>query len=233
MNQTSLQTLFEGLADPRLAEIGPVAIGLLLAVSGLASYYLAFLYARFSRGYRSGGAIHHAFPLLGIAVTAIFVTVQFSLPLSLGLLGALSIVRFRTPVKEPEDIGFVLLVIANGLACATFSLGFLAVLLTVATAAQLFARPALIALRLRGNAGILLLDLPTSAFDEHGDEIDDLLHRTARRAQLDSLRREDTMTSITYRISGLQPALVPELERGIRALSPAARTDFVYHDAGA
>ena len=36
--------------------------------------------------------------------------------MSLGLLGALSIVRFRTPIKEPEEIGFLMVVIATSLA---------------------------------------------------------------------------------------------------------------------
>ncbi len=41
---------------------------------------------------------------MGLSITAIFICIQFSLPLSLGLLGALSIVRFRTPVKELRAI---------------------------------------------------------------------------------------------------------------------------------
>ena len=63
----------------------------------------------------TGSEIHRAFPLIAIAVTAIFICIQFSLPLSLGLLGALSIVRFRTPIKEPEEIGFLMVVIATSL----------------------------------------------------------------------------------------------------------------------
>lgn len=227
----SLRTLFEGLADPRLAEIGPLAIGALLAISALASFYLSFLYARFSRGYRRGGEIHHSFPLLGIAVTAIFITVQFSLPLSLGLLGALSIVRFRTPVKEPEDIGFVLLVIANGLACATFSLGFLVVLLGVSTLALLASTPIRSILRLTGNSGILLLDLSTADFDRQGDAIDSFLQGIARKAELDSLRRLENETSLTYRLAGMPRTTVPAMERGLRDLVPAIRADFVYSDS--
>lgn len=58
---------------------------------------------------------------------------QFSLPLSLGLLGALSIVRFRTPIKEPEEVGFIMLTIATAISCATFNLLFLLILLAVST----------------------------------------------------------------------------------------------------
>ena len=53
--------------------------------------------------------------LIAPSVTAIFWAIQYSLPLSLGLLGALSFVRFRTPVKSGEDIAFILMVIALSL----------------------------------------------------------------------------------------------------------------------
>ena len=45
----------------------------------------------------------HLTLLIGPSVTLLFICVQLSLPLSLGLLGALSIVRFRVPIKEPEE----------------------------------------------------------------------------------------------------------------------------------
>ncbi len=222
--------LLADLGDPRLAEVGLMPLALILGVSALASYYLAFLYVRFSRGRGSGSEIHHAFPLLGIAVTAIFVTVQFSLPLSLGLLGALSIVRFRTPVKEPEDIGFVLLVIATGLACATFSLGFLAIELAVATLALVVARPLRRGLRLRQDSGILLLDLPTADLDEHGDAIAALLGQAAGRAEIESIRRLGDEASLTYGLSRIDRGAAADLERRLRELSPSLNTDLVFHD---
>ena len=44
--------------------------------------------------------------------------VKSSLALSLGLVGALSIVRFRTPIKEPEELVYLFLAIALGLGYA-------------------------------------------------------------------------------------------------------------------
>ena len=49
-------------------------------------------------------------------ITALVITViKFSLALSLGLVGALSIVRFRTPIKEPEELAYLFICIAAGL----------------------------------------------------------------------------------------------------------------------
>ena len=41
--------------------------------------------------------------------------VKNSIALSLGLVGALSIVRFRAAIKEPEELTYLFLVIATGL----------------------------------------------------------------------------------------------------------------------
>jgi uncharacterized membrane protein YhiD involved in acid resistance len=45
----------------------------------------------------------------------IITIIKSSIALSLGLVGALSIVRFRTPVKEPEELAYIFIAIAIGL----------------------------------------------------------------------------------------------------------------------
>ena len=90
----------------------------IIVISLLTSLFISALYLYFYENRSTGSRIHRSFPLLGVSVTTLFVCIQFSLPLSLGLLGALSIVRFRTPIKEPEEIGFIMLVIAASIACA-------------------------------------------------------------------------------------------------------------------
>lgn len=108
----------------KMENIGLTTFFILLLVSFFASLYISRLYVRFYRPRGTGSLAYRSFPLLGISVTAIFLCVQFSLPLSLGLLGALSIVRFRTPIKEPEEVGFIMLTIAASISCATFNLFF-------------------------------------------------------------------------------------------------------------
>ena len=47
----------------------------------------------------------------------IITVVKSSLALSLGLVGALSIIRFRAAIKEPEELGYLFLTISIGLGC--------------------------------------------------------------------------------------------------------------------
>ena len=61
-------------------------------------------------------SVARIFPLLTIVMIAVIATVKSSLALSLGLVGALSIVRFRAAIKEPEELVYLFLCIGVGLA---------------------------------------------------------------------------------------------------------------------
>ena len=55
------------------------------------------------------------FPFVLLTTVLIITVIKSSLVLSLGMVGALSIVRFRTPIKEPEELVYIFLSIAAGL----------------------------------------------------------------------------------------------------------------------
>ena len=63
------------------------------------------------------------FVILGLTTAIIITIVKSSLALSLGLVGALSIVRFRAAIKEPEELVFLFLIISVGLGCGAGQLG--------------------------------------------------------------------------------------------------------------
>ena len=60
--------------------------------------------------------------VLSFVSTILMDLIQTNLALSLGMLGSLSIVRFRTNIKDPRDIGFIIWSMAIGIAAATESL---------------------------------------------------------------------------------------------------------------
>ena len=92
-----------------------VAIGFSL----IASIAVYFIYRIFYSSRNIGAGVDRSFIIAGPAITALFLGIQSSIPLSLGLLGALSFVRFRTPVKDPAEIGYLLLLIATSIGAAT------------------------------------------------------------------------------------------------------------------
>lgn len=84
--------------------------------------FMSFLLRRFylARSYSLTGKNHigSIIPILSTIVFLVILIVKSSLALSLGLVGALSIVRFRTPVKEPEELVYLFFAIAIGLGYA-------------------------------------------------------------------------------------------------------------------
>jgi len=90
-----------------------------LGFSIVASVVTYLLYQMFYGSRHIGAGVHRTFIIGGPAITALFLGIQVSIPLSLGLLGALSFIRFRTPVKDPAEIGFLLLLVASSIGAAT------------------------------------------------------------------------------------------------------------------
>lgn len=80
---------------------------------------LSFIVRAFymNRSFTLVGKTHIAsiIPILSGVVFLVIMVVKSSLALSLGLVGALSIVRFRTPIKEPEELVYLFLAIGIGL----------------------------------------------------------------------------------------------------------------------
>lgn len=86
----------------------------------LVSAFLAFLvkiaYIRISRTLNDRVYFSDTFIPLAVITTLVITVVKFSLALSLGLVGALSIVRFRAAIKEPEELVYLFFIIGIGLA---------------------------------------------------------------------------------------------------------------------
>jgi len=80
-----------------------------------ASILIQFHYRKFASVLTNRDDFSNLFPFLTLIVVLIIYVVKSSLALSLGLVGALSIVRFRTPIKEPEELAYIFICIAAGL----------------------------------------------------------------------------------------------------------------------
>lgn len=84
---------------------------ILLAISTL----LAFVYTKCAQTLSNRKQLAALFPLLALTTMMIIAIIKSSIALSLGLVGALSIVRFRSAIKEPEELAYIFLTISLGL----------------------------------------------------------------------------------------------------------------------
>ena len=94
----------------------PTLFSFLMCV--LMSFIVRDFYVRRSFSLTGNMHIGSIIPVLSAVVFLVIIVVKSSLALSLGLVGALSIVRFRTPIKEPEELVYLFLAIAIGLGYA-------------------------------------------------------------------------------------------------------------------
>ncbi|CAA6820061.1 MAG: Unknown protein [uncultured Sulfurovum sp.] len=103
------------LTSSGFAQLSIIEIMFNFAMCMIMAFIIKIFYVRYS--YSLTGKIHIAsiMPILAGVIFLVIVIVKSSLALSLGLVGALSIVRFRTPIKEPEELVYLFLIIAIGL----------------------------------------------------------------------------------------------------------------------
>ena len=90
-------------------------INLLIVI--ILTYVVQLTYNKTSRTLSNEKNFSKNFILLGLTTAIVITIVKSSLALSLGLVGALSIVRFRAAIKEPEELVYLFLIIAIGLGC--------------------------------------------------------------------------------------------------------------------
>ncbi len=224
---------FSTFKDQRIETIGVLPFFVVLALSLACGLIVAFLYRRFYGQRETGSQIHRAFPLLSLAISAVFISIQFSLPLSLGLLGALSIVRFRTPIKEPEEIGFLMVVIATSLACATFNFRFLGIILLLTVIALLLQELAPGILRGVPGAGVVLISLPQDEFSNKRAALFDTLDDALPRGRLESLSQDRDEVVVTYSFRRLESSSAVDLQLRLgEIISPSHVTLSYERDGG-
>lgn len=226
-------SLLSGFGSKSMDEIGVFPFLGVMAVSLFSAFFIALLYTRFYKARSTGSLIYRAFPLLGMSITAIFIAIQFSLPLSLGLLGALSIVRFRTPVKEPEEIGFIMLVVATSLCCATFNLLFLAIIHLMAIIALLGLRYGGRLLTVDDNDGVVLLEMPNEVFREANGQIVAAVEKNLRSGRLESVAESSTGTVMSYNFKRIRPAQLLQLQEALTTMQPTIKMNFFYNNTQA
>jgi uncharacterized membrane protein YhiD involved in acid resistance len=81
------------------------------------SFLVQLFYIKYSSTLSNRKEFSKIFVILSVATCIVIMIVKSSLALSLGLVGALSIVRFRAAIKEPEELVYLFLIIAIGLGC--------------------------------------------------------------------------------------------------------------------
>ncbi|MFO8009218.1 MAG: DUF4956 domain-containing protein [Dehalococcoidia bacterium] len=190
---SSLIDYIKDLQTPVSWEEAVTAMGFSL----LAAIVTYLMYQLFYGSRNIGAGVHRTFILGGPGITMLFLGIQTSIPLSLGLLGALSFVRFRTPIKDPAEIGFLLLLIAAAIGAATDN--FMAVMILygivfIALSVQWLTRNRF-SLFSRGN---LMISVDQPSFEGLEPKLTGFLKERLRGLKMESMSVMDDRVTLHY-----------------------------------
>lgn len=103
------------LSTSFIADIDILTFSKFLVIGTIYAFILSAVAKKFSKIIGNKSQYIVIFPLLIPTMILIITVIKTSLALSLGLVGALSIIRFRTPIKEPEELSYLFIAISVGL----------------------------------------------------------------------------------------------------------------------
>ena len=210
------------LTDSATSTVGGMSLALLVGfgLSLLLKWHFLYFATTFSNR-REFSAI---FPFLVLTVALVIAIVKSSLALSLGLVGALSIVRFRTPIKEPEELAYIFMAIAIGIGLGANQIG-----LTIVSTLIILTFMALVKLRQRTSPQNLFLSITN---EESGADLDVKLLGDQVAASVDEceLRRVDVQgaaVQVVYFVATRDVADVYRLLDTLREHYPSADISLI------
>ena len=169
--------------------VGTVILSFAVAFLCAALIYVVYRY--FYKGVSYSPSFGMLLIMLTLLTNFIILCISTNLVLSLGMVGALSIVRFRAVVKEPLDVGFLFFAIAAGLTSGA-RLYFIAIIGTLLVDLVFI----LCYLLLNGTASYLLV---IRYGDEAAEALEEALYE--QKKKLKSKIKRGSTTEITYAVS--------------------------------
>ena len=163
-------------------------------------FILSLVYTRFGQSISNRSQLAKVLIIVGLTTFIIISIVKSSLALSLGLVGALSIVRFRTAIKEPEELGYFFMAISIGLGMGANQLwptliGFLLLILVII-------------IQNRANLGrsitqTLLINIPGDENQKSSivKEITDIIAESSTQLEVKRVQINDDAVSLNFLVN--------------------------------
>ena len=194
MDKTSLEFF---LKDNITLDLSSFIINLLVAA--LLSVIIQIFYLKYSTTLSSKFEFSKNFVILGITTTIVITIIKSSLALSLGLVGALSIVRFRAAIKEPEELVFLFLIISTGLGCGAgqikiITIGILFSLISIFLYSKFFEKRYL---KLADTLNLAIITDKKLSEEEINEKMNEI-KKYASKIELISLSKSKDNTTINF-----------------------------------
>lgn len=213
------------VSSPFLNADIPEFIFKLLGAS-LCCWALGRAYKKFGRTVSDRNTIGLSVIYLGLVTTFIISIVQSSVALSLGLVGSLSIVRFRTPVKEAEELLILFAAIAIGVGFGSGQIGFTLITLLV----LLFLMVVLSLKQPKTAPGALSLHLSFQGEEPHLNTILNVLESKCLKLDLLRMDYREGGQNLTFRLVPKDLDSINTAQTELRTLNKTISTSLIdYH----
>ena len=113
-NDVIKKSVIEGFS---YADLSTAKIMTALIITFLIAVYIFFVYKKVTKAAFYFKSFNISMAIISVVTAGIILAMQSSIVISLGMVGALSIVRFRTAIKDPMDLLFLFWSIGTGIIC--------------------------------------------------------------------------------------------------------------------
>ena len=164
------------------------------------------------------------FILTAFTTMIVIAIVKTSLALSLGLVGALSIVRFRAAIKEPEELAYLFFTIAIGL-----GMGAGQVIVTVIASAILFAIVWVRFLVTKGNTKEqnLFLTISTTPKNIEFNQITEIVSKHFKKSKLKRFDENENSIETSFFIDVKKSSKLQDFQKELQEISKTINVAFV------
>ncbi|MEO0474180.1 MAG: DUF4956 domain-containing protein [Bacteroidota bacterium] len=195
-----------------------------LGIVSLLCLLLRMYYIRFGNAVANRVRFGNNFLPLGLTTVMVITIINFSPLLSLGLVGALSIVRYRAAIKDPEELTYLFLVIGIGLAAGA-NQPLVAIIGFVAILALLFVTKQLLGWGTQRRQENMYLNVSTDI-----DDLPKIVNEISRHLAFLELKRMDKTKSgleLAFVIKADSLDELSAVQKALESLSPATTFSMV------
>jgi len=188
-----------------------------IVIAALLSFILSWVYVKYGRSLSNRKQFAANFIMITLTTMVIISIVKSSLALSLGLVGALSIVRFRTAVKEPEELAYMFLSIAIGLGLGASQtqvtvLGFFFVMIIIVIRGMI---------RKREPSGNFFITMHSQNNKLRINELTDILSKHCSKAEIRRLDDQNNRAEIVLLVEFIDSKEMQSLREKLREFDPS------------
>lgn len=186
------------------------------AIIGL---YIYFVYKLVNRNSFYNRGFNLSLIALAIITAAIILTIQSNIVVSLGMVGALSIIRFRTAIKDPMDLVFLFWAISAGIICGA-GFAMIAVIASIVLTIVI-----LVISVLPAEKGSMVLVVNTDEYNE--SQITDTCDNYCRKWKVRARNISKGNVNLAIEVSTKHPQ---KLVEGVMSVPHVTHVSLVEHD---